>query len=488
MDILNQIISGLNKEEVRFFKMYLSRIETDDNRKDIQLFDYIRKSGNRFDDEWIFKKLYQQKDKNSFYRLKNRLMREVNKSLTLQHFDDDNIVYIFRLLALVKFYLNKNSLKPAYYFLKKAESKAAAIENLELLDIIYSEFIRISREMVSINPETYIAKRKENTERLQQLRTIDDVLAAVAYRLKVTQNLSASESPVITLLQKTIDDFTNDQSLSKSPLFRFKIYHAVSQLLIQSHQYIILEDYLLKTYKLFVHEKLFNKNNHETKLQMLVFIINCLYKNNKIKKSLEFSDTLLTSMKEYNQLLFDKYLFYYYNALVINYSKIDKHKEIEVLKEMEKNEKIKSNSFYQHFILLNMALAYFDIKQFSQAAKFFTKLQLMEDYKESDSSLRLKISIAELMTRYELNDYNTFEYKLKQHLKDFRKLLQEKDHLSERLMSDILKIMITNHSAKKRFLETKVKQLHQISHADEHSGLIDYKEWLNEKIKGNKIK
>ena len=62
MDILNQIISGLNKEEVRFFKMYLSRIETDDNRKDIQLFDYIRKSGNRFEDELIFKKLYQQKD------------------------------------------------------------------------------------------------------------------------------------------------------------------------------------------------------------------------------------------------------------------------------------------------------------------------------------------------------------------------------------------------------------------------------------------
>lgn len=85
MDILNQIITGLNKEQVRFFKMYLSRIETEDDRKDVLLFDYIRKSGEKFDEEKIFSRLYKGNEKNSFYRLKNRLMREVNKSLTIHH-------------------------------------------------------------------------------------------------------------------------------------------------------------------------------------------------------------------------------------------------------------------------------------------------------------------------------------------------------------------------------------------------------------------
>lgn len=63
MDILNQLINGLNKEEVRFFKMYINRVEKTDNRKDVQLFDYIRKSGDRFSDEIIFKKLYQPQEK-----------------------------------------------------------------------------------------------------------------------------------------------------------------------------------------------------------------------------------------------------------------------------------------------------------------------------------------------------------------------------------------------------------------------------------------
>lgn len=63
MDILNQLINGLNKEEVRFFKMYINRFEKTENRKDVQLFDYIRKSADRFSDDIIFKKLYQPKEK-----------------------------------------------------------------------------------------------------------------------------------------------------------------------------------------------------------------------------------------------------------------------------------------------------------------------------------------------------------------------------------------------------------------------------------------
>ena len=50
--------------------MYINRVEKTDNRKDVQLFDYIRKSGDRFSDEIIFKKLYQPQEKIHYYRLK----------------------------------------------------------------------------------------------------------------------------------------------------------------------------------------------------------------------------------------------------------------------------------------------------------------------------------------------------------------------------------------------------------------------------------
>jgi hypothetical protein len=53
MDIVGSIIHNLNKEEIRFFKLYNSRMESGE-RKDILLFDYIRKAGKNYDEDKIF--------------------------------------------------------------------------------------------------------------------------------------------------------------------------------------------------------------------------------------------------------------------------------------------------------------------------------------------------------------------------------------------------------------------------------------------------
>ena len=53
---------------------------------------------------------------------------------------------------------------------------------------------------------------------------------------------------------------------------------------------------------------------------MLTYLINSLFYNKKIDVSLEYVEKLKSAMSEYNKLLYDKYLFYYYNSLVINYT------------------------------------------------------------------------------------------------------------------------------------------------------------------------
>src|ERR1035438_688780 len=107
MDILNQIVETMNKEEVRHLKMYFARMTIDD-RKDIALFDYIRKVGENYDEDKVFASIYNHgEDKNSFYRLKNRLMDDLCKSITLQYFNSDESNNILYLLAISKYYFNK---------------------------------------------------------------------------------------------------------------------------------------------------------------------------------------------------------------------------------------------------------------------------------------------------------------------------------------------------------------------------------------------
>ena len=207
MDILNKIVESMNKEQVRYFKLFLSRSHDREGRMDKMLFDYMRKSGEKYDEKKIVSQLYSGTNKNSFYRLRNRLLRDLNKSLMIQHFDDDESVYPHYLLALEKFYMSRNKIKIAHYFLKKAEEQLKKTENYEMLDIIYSDYIRLSHEMPSVNPENYIKLRSENQERIRQLRDIDDILAVVSHKMKMTQNFSSDENPVLSLLQKTVKKY-----------------------------------------------------------------------------------------------------------------------------------------------------------------------------------------------------------------------------------------------------------------------------------------
>ena len=148
--------------------------------------------------------------------MRNRLLKDVNKSLIIQHFEDDESIYTLYLLALEKYYFGKNN-KVAFHFLKKAEVEAGKTCNYELLDIIYGDFIRLSNEMGSFNPEHYIKLRTNNQENISRMRAIDDILAVVIHKMKMNQNFSSDENPVLSILQKTVKQYSSDKTLSKNP-------------------------------------------------------------------------------------------------------------------------------------------------------------------------------------------------------------------------------------------------------------------------------
>ena len=58
MNILHQIIGELSKEEVRHFKLYLTQTNAGALRKDVALFDAIRKNFTDFDEDKFHKKHY----------------------------------------------------------------------------------------------------------------------------------------------------------------------------------------------------------------------------------------------------------------------------------------------------------------------------------------------------------------------------------------------------------------------------------------------
>lgn len=486
MDILNKIIQSLNKEEVRFFKLYSNRIRSNDERKDLILFDFIRKQGEGYDEDKIYNKLYEAKSKNPFYRLKNRVAEDLNKSLTIQHYSDSEEVQIHNLLTSVKLYAKKRELELCLHYLKKAEKIAEQIEAFDLLDVIYSEHIKLAQESISINPEEVIQKRKENIKVLNSLREMDDVLAMVIYKTKTTQNFNSKQNPIIPLLEETVNSVSNNNKLQKGSKFRLKVYRAVSQILLQRHEYPALEEYLEKTYKDFTKDKLFSKSNHESKLQMLTYMVNCLHINGKHVASLEYSELLKQAMDEFGGEKKDKFLFFYYNALVNNYGTLDKSKAIDILLELKSTSWLKKTPYYEVFVFGNLAILHYELKSYKKAVKYFHQLYMLDSYKKTDEAYKFKTEVAELIMRYELNDFDYLEYRIKQVRKDFKSKLSEDENKREKELLEIISELIYTNSirANKALHEKISKFLNTDSQENRlYSEMIDYSNWLKGKLK-----
>lgn len=485
--MLYELINSLNKAEVRHLKIFLNRTATKGSRKDIELFDYARKHYPKHEDNVVFRALYGPEQKNAFYRLKNRLQDDINKSVTLQYYHSSEFNQTLFLITLSRHYQSKGEEKITYHYLKKAEKKALEMLSYDLLDIIYSDYIRFSQETLSINPEQYITKRKENRTKLNRIREIDDILAVLVYRIKLSQNFSQQNYQIIELLQKTIDDFSQEVNIKETPQLRFRIYHAVSRILLQQHDYKSLEEYLLLTLKEFTDENLFNKNNHDTKLQLLTYLSNALFKNKKHKTSLKFAEKLKKAMAEYNNLLHDKYLFYYYNALVNNYSEVDEDKAISILQEAIVNNKINLVIPHSRIIFnLNLSLQYFDKKEFKLANKCIVKLKLDDRYTSLDDAFKLKIAIAELIIRFEQNDHDYVEKQIGVLKKQYVSLLKDVAYFRQREVLDILsKLIYCQNLASDKNLLKQIDGLTRSMETEEagDSDILNYNSWLKAKIR-----
>src|SRR5688572_8037703 len=117
MDILNQVISALSKEELRYFKIFAKRMNNTESRKDFLLLDYMRKSGEKYDDNSVAIKLYGKTDKSSFYRLKNRLLDYLGDYLSFHHTWKSDLNELHRNLSLYHIFLRKGQFKVSLFYL-----------------------------------------------------------------------------------------------------------------------------------------------------------------------------------------------------------------------------------------------------------------------------------------------------------------------------------------------------------------------------------
>lgn len=483
MDLLSLHIQAMTKEELRNFKLYAKRSNDEIERKDIALFDLYAKS-KHIDDDKFFKKLYETNDKNAYYRLKNRIIEDVGISLFSLHTNKNFLLQIFKHLGLFDIFFNRGEYMAALVHLKKSEKIALRSKQLEILDLIYVNFIKLSNDILEINPELYIEKQKDNAVELNKIRTMDQLLATLNYRLKRAQNYIKGDKGFLKIVSKTIKEFEGDLSLIENKLYQIKIYKAVSQIMISQHNFIDLEEYVLKTFNHFSTKNWFDKKNHDLKLEMLIYIINAKFYNKKFHEALQFATILFEGMHEFDKLYFEKYLFFYYNSLVVNYAHTNLKKALEAIVEFEGLMRKRKNSFYDQFIYLNRATLSYEIEKYADGIRSLTKLYVSPAYSKIDKTFKFKIEVAELIMQYEYGDLLTLKKRIEQVRKttDKKILIESKrdvaviGFLARLSEGEVLKRDSKMNKELTLFLNKKIDQV------EEDTEVIRYNSWIEKKL------
>jgi tetratricopeptide (TPR) repeat protein len=482
MDTLHSLVQSLSKEEIRFYKLYTQRYATGVDGLSTRLFDLMRRDVEESNDQLIFEKIYTKNgDKNTFYRLKNRLQSDLCDALTMLHFDKHEANELHRFMCVYNILYQKGEHELAYYFIRKAEKRAVQTENLELLDLIYADIVKLSNEIISINPEEYVAKQTDNALHLNRMRQMDQVLAVLNYRVKVTQNFQKGNETLLKLVDKTVKDFAKDKSISENRIFQIKIYRAISQAMVQKRRFKELETFLLKTYIIFQQKKWFDKETHDVHLQMLVYIINAYLMQKKFAEALEHVKILGDEMIQFDKLFYDKFIFFYYNSLIIVYQEKDNTKALSTLNEFEQINRKNKNIFYEQFIYTNRALIYFYMQKYDDAIRTLTKLYVTDYYAQADRNFKLKVEVSEIIMQYESGDYSTVEKRLKQIRKTYKDLLKDETLKTERAILDILQALASAQT-KKPDTKTGKKITALISEMKKEEDIptqvINYMSWL----------
>jgi hypothetical protein len=102
----------------------------------------------------------------------------------------------------------------------------------------------------------------------------------------------------------------------------------------------------------------------------------------------------------------------------------------------------------------------------------------------------MKINICEVITRYELNQYDVLEYKLAQIRKDYKQLLSHEAHGTEKELLGIIRDLQNSTGVKNdKKLQDKIIRFVDWTrnNTDRDSVIIDYPNWLDRILDREKI-
>jgi len=477
-------VKVLNKAEVRNFKLFSKRSDIRKQQFPVcDLFDAYR-NGNHSNDSNIAETLFPELKSNAFYRLKNRMIEDVNKSLMIINYAKDEKIHIHNLLALANIYKYKRAFSTAYQYFQQAEKKATRNDLLELLQLTYNEIITLSYEYTEIPLESYIEKKAKLTVQLQQFNKTKDFISVLSHRLKHIKIKKGD--PVLEQLNEVLKGLEVEEGTIKSASLRFQINSIVRNILLQHKDYESMLTYLKEAIQEFEADGLFTKVNFKHKISMTVWIINSNIMLQRYTDVLALSEELKRYISEFNNLYYDRYIWSYYQSVftaAFYLGEIDKCNQL--IQEWRNEEQADSHSYYSLYMAINNIVVQYCRGDLKAASKAISKLMQPEILKSYSNEMRFNIILVDLILFFENKDYTYLQHRIKEVKRKYNHILKHPEMSRQKDFINILFEMTKDidwryNEALIQKINLFISETYEMNDGGKH---INFDVWLDAKVK-----
>lgn len=493
MDILERIIESLTSDEVRRFKILSNRFKADEKKKLLVLFDAIRSGDFEETEEDVITQFYgstESKAKNSYYRLRNKLLSNLEKSLLFYHFNYKNSIESYSNIQLYILMRERGLYKEAYHNLKKAERVAIDYDQFTLLEVIYDEMVMMAAQY-EVDIEAVILKRRENQKKLDLIRGNREILGMVTQQLmKRNYSRSKRSETVIETLEEVKRQLEEHKDIFQSTSGKMLILKTVVSILIQKSAYDELGEYVKRTYEEFEQNGRFNKENHHTRLMLRIWRINSLQKLLQLEEAGKEIERLYTDLQMYDKQNFNELSFHYYAPKVYNLKLMGELDEAgEVLKEALRHKEILQNELHELYMLISLSDQYFSQKLHSKAADMIRRIKAHAGVGYLDEELRFYVAIFEIVNLFEARAYEEAQKLNKALRKRYKTFLKDDFYTkAQKFLELVVRLITAEIEGKKVFLKAAYKNFVETYPKSEigENHIILYEVYLQSKLSEEK--
>jgi len=416
MDVLNDIISTLSREDSKEFRVFINRLKRKTNRKDLELFDILQ-SQNALSGKDIVSDLYEDNNSVAYHALRKRLFKHLSEFILLKRNREDptSASTIMGMISLTWYLFDKNRDRSGWIILKKAENLAEKSQQYELLNGIYH--IQIQNSESEYAPDLYsIIKNKKAVQELA-LQEDNANIANHLIKDKLANILkSGKEVDLDAVAQKILNQYGLSEIVMKRPRLLYNIVSAIRSVILAKKDFYTFEPYVIGKYKKLEKQNAFNQYNHFFKLSFLYMLAHVLYRNKKFKDAEKYLEELRENLPAYKNSHYDQYYPRYMMLLAAVKTFSDKNDEaIDLLHQLIDRDRVKltiQQTFNAH---LNLGVYYFQKEDYSKAIKSLSAINHSDNWiiKKMGKEWGLKKQMIECLIHLDNENTDYFESRVR---------------------------------------------------------------------------